>query len=220
MKKLLMLVLTLSFMMVSISGPVMAKKVGDIKEGIFTDKNHKFSMAALDGWSTKIGSSEKAPLRLTMLEKSYPVPQDFQGGGKEDFAQTPTIKVLVDTCSVSVEDFINNLSSHDYDSDQKKYFLKQLTLIKKPHEVQTSSDVTIQGEKAVIVNVRQAYTKEISSTGSDRASVINDYISGYILYTVREGKVYVFTLCTEYKMASNYATKWNQLVNSIKFDVK
>lgn len=220
MKKFLMLVLTVSFLIAAVSGPVMAKKVGEIKDGVYTDKNHNFSMAVLDGWSTKVGSRAKVPLRLTMLEKSYPVPQAFQGGGKEDYAQTPTIKVLVDTCSSTLDEFIARLNDSKFESDQKKYFLKNLNLIKRPHEVLTSSDLTIQGEKAVMVSIRQSYTKEIASTGSDRANVVNDFIVGNILYTVRDGKIFVFTIYMERQMSSQYDAKWNQIINSLKFDVE
>ncbi len=221
MKIFLTFVLCFALVLSFVSAPVEAKKVGEVKEDIFTDNDHKFSMLTFNEWSVKIGSKSKSPLRLTMLQKSFAVSQEFQGAGKEDFAQIPTIKVLVDTCSASLEDFIAGLTDPKKKrTKQEKFFLKNLLLIKKPHEIKKSSDVTLQDAKAKILSVRQSYVKEVSQSGSDRATVVNGFISGYIFVTIREGKVYVVTLCSEYKQENNYISKWNQIVGSLKFEVE
>ncbi|MCK5126467.1 MAG: hypothetical protein KAR42_09445 [candidate division Zixibacteria bacterium] len=220
MNRILMVALVLVFALGLFNAPVLAKKVGKITDNVFTDDNHKFSITTFEGWSTKVGSKSKLPLRLTMLEKSFPVPQAYQGGGKEDFAQIPTIRVLVDTCSTTAEQFIENLLDSKFKSKQKKFFRKNLKLISRPHEVLKKTQATIQDQKAVIYSIRQAYRNEVAQSGSDRADIINDFIAGYILYTVRDGKIYVATMLMEYKTSASYNTKWNELLSSLKFDLK
>ena len=219
MKKMIIFWLVAMLVLI-IAVPAMAKKVGEIKDNVYIDNTYKFSLATFDGWSTNIGSKDKSPLRLTMFEKSYPVPQEYQGGGKEDFAEIPTIRVLVDTCSSTVDTFIAQLNDPKFESPQKKFFLKNIKILNKDHSVLTNSTVTLQDTKAVAVGLRQTYSREVAQAGSDRADVINGELGGNIFYLVRDGKIYVISYLAEYQNFIDFAAKWKALLDSLKFDVE
>ncbi len=217
MRKFIGISLTIIFAFAVLSNPIMAKKIGKIEEGVFTDNDHKFSMAIPDGWSSKIGSKSKIPLRLTLMEKSPTFPRQFLGG-KEDYAQIPTIKVFVDACTTTVDKFIENLLDSKFKSDQKKYFLKHLKIISRNYEILKSGDMTFHANKAKILEVRQAYTLQIAERGSNRAIPINDFYSASILFTVRDGKIFAMYIVSEYKTFADYGSIWQDMINSLKFE--
>ncbi len=141
---------------------------------------------------------------------------DFQGDLR-DYMQIPTMAVIVDTTSEGVDKFIDNLLDNNYKSKQKKGLLKYLDLIAKPHEVLKRKDVTFQDQKATIVEVRQAYSMEVSERGSDRASVVNDFKTGSMFFTVRGGRILVIHIICEYQTSSAVMQAFETTLNSLKF---
>ena len=198
--------------------PATAKKVGYVKDGVFYDADNKFSMLAPQDWSDKIASKSNNPLRLTLMQKSSPVPQSYQGG-YEDYAQIPTIKVLVDTCTSSLDDFVKRLTDPEFKSEQKKFFLSHLKLYAKTPDVLRKSELTIGDATAHVYDLRQAYTVQVSQQGSDRANEVNDFISGSALFCLRQGKIFVIQLVTEYQTSAGYEKMWKDILGSLKFDV-
>lgn len=216
MRKVIVYALVFMFVFTIVGVPVQAKKIGEINENVFTDNDHGFSIHVPGGWSSTIGSKSKVPLRLTLTQNSYPVPRAFQGGN-EDYAQIPTVMVFADTTSLTVDKFVEGLQDSEFKSKQKDYFMKKLKLISKPHDVQKSQEISFADNKAIIQSVRQAYSIEVSNRGSSRADVVNDYKSGSIFFTVRDGKVYIIHLISEYQQSANYAELFNTLVSSLSF---
>ncbi|MCP4570588.1 MAG: hypothetical protein GY841_23635 [FCB group bacterium] len=217
MKKSYSLIMAIILALCLISAPVMAKKAGEIKDKVYTDKDYKFSMQIPEGWSTKIGKDNR-PDRMALDEKSYPYPQHFQGGGKEDYAQIPMMIVLVDTCSIPVDKFLENLLDSKYKSGQKKYFMKKLRLISKTHEILKQKDITFHKAKAIQIEARQAYSIEVAERGSDRADVVSDFKGGAMFLTVRDGKIFVFHMIYEYTYNMQYQDTFNRLISSLKFE--
>jgi hypothetical protein len=208
--------MTLVFLVTLISVPVYAKKAGEVKEGIYTDVSHNFSFEVPSKWSIQV-KKEKSALRLAMEEKSPVPPQQFQGELR-DYMQIPTIKVLVDTTSLTCEKFIEMLLDPKFKSKQKKFIMKSLSLISRPHEILKSSDITFGGIKATMLTARQAYTMEVSQRGSDRADVINDHKMGAIFFTIREGKVFIFHMICEYKTSGPLLGTFDAVISSLKFN--
>ncbi|MDD4051197.1 MAG: hypothetical protein PHR28_04765 [candidate division Zixibacteria bacterium] len=215
MKKAVCLTLTCLFFVVMIAAPALAKKAGEVKDDVYTDGTYKFSLKVPTGWSPTI-KAEKFPLRLVLTQKSYPVPEQFQGN--RDYAQIPTISVLVDTTSLSVEQFVDSLLDSKYKSKQKQFFVKNMPIIAKFHDVLKRSNVTAGDAKGLSLAVRQAYTVEVAQSGSDMADVIQDYKSGQILVIVRNGLVYVIHGICEYKLNSSYEPIFNGTFASLKFE--
>ena len=217
MKKIGYVVLALFFVCLIYSPVLAGKKAGEIKDGIFTDANYNFSIAGPEGWGTKISSAKKL-LRLAMSQKSYPYPRHFQGGGKEDYAQIPMIHVMADTTSLTVEQFVDSLLDEKFKSKQKKIFLRSLKLITKNYEILKKKEVTVKKAKAIEIEVRQQYSMEISADrDTDRADVVNDYRSGSMFVTVREGNVIIVHLINEWEYHGNYLAVFDNIIGGLNF---
>ena len=95
--------------------------------------------------------------------------------------------------------------------------MKNLDLIVKPHDILKRKDITFQDQKATVVEVRQAYSLEVSARGSDRASVVNDFKSGSMFFTVRDGRVFIIHIICEYQTSSGVLQAFETVINSLKF---
>lgn len=219
MKKSILIILASSLLFMVMFVPVSAKKVGEIKDGVYYDKENKFSFQTPEGWGAKIGSKSKKPLKITMTQQSYAVPQAFQGANF-DYAQIPTIKVFADTTTLDVSTFIEKLKDPEFKSGQKKYCIRNLKLLSKPHEILKSRDITFIGQKAIILDVRQSYTIDIAGGGAGRAKQISDFKAGSILFTVRKGKIYMVHMITEYQTSASYKSIYGALIGSLRFDLE
>lgn len=217
MKKIGYIVLAL-FIVSLIYSPVLAgKKAGKITDSVFTDAKYNYSIVVPGGWGTKISSAKK-PLRLVMSQKSYPFPRQFQGGGKEDYAQIPMIHVMADTTSLTVGQFVDSLLNPKFKSKQKKFFLKSLKLISKSHEVLRRKEVTVKNAKAITIQVRQQYSMEVSAgRDTDRADVVVEYTSGSMFVTVRKGNVIIVHMINEWQFHSNYLALFGNIIAGLNF---
>lgn len=215
MKRVICLASVCLFLITVIAAPVLAKKAGEIKEDVYTDGLYKFSVKVPAGWASTV-KDEKSPLRMVLTHKSYAVPQQFQGN--PDYAQIPTITVLVDTTSLTVDQFIDSLLDGKFKSKQKSFFLKNMQLIAKPHDVLKRSPITVGDAKGIAMEVRQAYTVEVAQSGSDMADVVQDYKSGQIYLTVRNGHVYVIHGICEYKLNLTYKGTFDAFFASLQFE--
>lgn len=218
MKKRVCIALVLLFMFSLITVPVQAKKAGEIKDNVYTDLTYGYSFNVPAKWSIQIKTA-KSPLRLSMEEKSPVPPQQFQGE-LQDYMQVPTINVLADTTSLTCDQFVAQMLDPEFKSKQKKFFLKYLSLLSKAYDVQKQSDLTFDGAKAISIEIRQAYTMEVSQRGSDRANVINDNKTGSIFVTVRDGNVYIFHMICEYKTSVPLIEIFNGIIQSLDFNGK
>jgi hypothetical protein len=197
------------------AGSAIAEKAGAVENNVYTDSEYGFSFTVPTGWSTKIKDAKQV-LRVSLMQTSAVPPSHFQGDLR-DYMQIPTMAVIVDTTSEGVDKFIDNLLDNNYKSKQKKGLLKYLDLIAKPHEVLKRKDVTFQDQKATIVEVRQAYSMEVSERGSDRASVVNDFKTGSMFFTVRGGRILVIHIICEYQTSSAVMQAFETMLNSLKF---
>lgn len=217
MKKLLFIIFNLVLILSFAAIPAMAKKAGEIKDGIYTDDTYGFSFKVPAGWSDKISSAKK-PDRIVLNQKSYPVPQEFQGDNI-DFAQVPTMIFLADTTSHVVDTFFEKFMDPEFKSKQKDYFYKKLRLISKPHEVLEKGEITIEKSKSLYIRARQQYTIEIPQRGSDRADIVSDFKSGAVFFTVRDNYVLVIQIIYEHQYDAQYKDLFfSTLLKSLKFN--
>ncbi|MFH1701442.1 MAG: hypothetical protein ABIE07_12760 [Candidatus Zixiibacteriota bacterium] len=216
MKKSLRIALFVFFSILLAGGTVIAGKIGEIKDKVFTDNDHGISFNVPEGYSVKMASKSTNPVRLTLMDKNPVYSRDFMGGN-EDYAQIPTFTLIVDTCSSTVDEFIENLLDNKSKSKQKKFFLKHMKIIAKHHEILRSGNITIQDSKVTLLEARQPYELQISNRGTDRANAINGNLSGWMFFTVRDGKIYVMHLISEYLSSANYAPIWDAIIGSVKF---
>jgi len=221
MRKRLYAVVVIMIIVCCACATAWAGKAGEIKDDVYTDIVFNFSFKIPTGWSASIKDAKSA-LRISMNQKSYPVPEQFKA--HPDYAQIPTITVLADTTSLTVDQFLDNLLDGKTKSKQKDFFLRNLALISRPHEVLKRSDATVAGAKAIQLDVRQQYSLEVAkppdpdddqAAGSDRADVVNDFKAGIIFVTVRDGKVLAIHGICEYKLSAQYKDSFGALFNSL-----
>jgi hypothetical protein len=215
MKKSICVALTCLILVAMTVVPASAKKAGEVKDDVYTDGSYKFSLKVPTGWAPSI-REEKSPLRLVLTQKSYPVPEQFQD--RRDYAQIPTMSVLVDTTSLTVDQFTDNLLDTKSKSKQRAFFLKNMPLINRNHDILKRSPVTAGDAKAIALEVRQEYSLEVAQPGSDMADVVQDYKSGQIYITVKNGLVYVIHGICEYKLNSSYKQFFDGIFASLKFE--
>ena len=215
MKRFVYVAVTVCFVVTLWVVPGLAKPAGEIKDGVYVDKDYQFSLKIPVGWSANVKEAKSA-LRLAMDQKSATPPEHFTGDLR-DYMQIPTVIVIVDTTSLTVGQFIDNLLSPKFESKQKSGMLRLLKLISRPHEILKRSEITFENAPAAMIEARQPYEMEVSERGSDRASVINDHKYGSMFFTVRDGRIYVIHLICEYKTSSTIVEIYNSMISSLKF---
>jgi len=218
MRKIITPFLISVFLLLLLVSPLMAaKKAGEITEGVFTDNDFNYSFKVPESWSDNIRKST-SPLRINLHQKDYPVPRDYIGGN-EDYAQVPTMVIFVDTTSLSAKAFTDSLLSESFSSKQKKFFLKNMRLFGRYYEVLKRREYTFQDNLAVLLDARQQYSREIqSSSGSDKADIVNDYVGGGLFITVRDGIVFILEMEYEYQFHGTYQEVRNFLLETLKFN--
>ena len=215
MKRSIALVTFASMFCALAAGTALAEKAGVVENDVYTDTEYRFSFTVPTGWSAKIKDAKQV-LRVALMQTSPVPPSHFQGELR-DYMQIPTMVVIVDTTSIGVDQFIDNLLDNNYKSKQKKGLLRYLDLIAKPHEILKRKDATFQGQKTTVVEVRQPYSMEVSERGSDRASIVNDFRTGSMFFTVRDGKMLVIHIICEYQTSSAVMQAFETTLNSLKF---
>jgi hypothetical protein len=223
-KRFVYVAVTVCFVVTLWAVPGFTKQAGEIKDGVYTDKDYQFSLKIPVGWSAKVKEAKSA-LRLSMDQTSA-VPPEHLTGDLRDYMQIPTVVVIVDTTSLTVGQFIDNLLSPKFESKQKDGMLRLLKLISRPHEVLKRSEITFENAPATMIEARQPYEMEVSGRGaeldadsldSDRANVINDHKYGSMFFTVRDGHIYAIHLICEYKTSSSIVEIYNAMIGSLKF---
>jgi len=214
-KRFVYVAVTVCFVVTLWAVPGFTKQAGEIKDGVYTDTDYQFSLKVPVGWSAKVKEAKSA-LRLAMDQTSADPPKQFTGDLR-DYMQIPTVVVIVDTTSLTVGQFIDNLLSPKFESKQKSGMLRLLKLISKPHEILKRSEVTFEDASATMIEARQPYEMEVSARGSDRAIVVNDHKYGSMFFTVRDGRVYVIHLICEYQTSSPIVEVYNAMIGSLKF---
>jgi hypothetical protein len=207
--------LTIAFV-VSLTGvSAYAKKAGEVKDDIYFDSKFDISFKLPEGWSNKV-KRDKSVLRLTVTQTSPVPPRHFQGN-KQDYMQIPSINLFVDTTSLTVDEFVEGLQDSESKSKQFKYLRGKIKIISRPFEVFSQKSITFRGQKTSIMTFRQAYMMEVATGGSDRADVINDYKSGSLFCTVRDGHVFIIDMVCEYQTSKPLFDVFNALVETISF---
>ncbi len=215
--KLLSTIAVLALFCLLIAVPVQAKKSGEIKNDVYTDSDFGFSIMIPEGWSAKVGNA-KVPLKLTLTQKSYPVPQEFQGGSKRDYAQIPIMSVLADTTAMDPHGYIEYLRSGDRDDPRIKYFLRYLDIIGGIHDVETHQKLTINDHPASLLNAKEAYVKQVAELGSDVVDEVNDYHGGSVFAIKNGNTIVVLHLICERDFHKPNLEVLQAMVNSMKFE--
>lgn len=228
MKRNLCIVLAITSVLCFVSVAAVAKSAGEIKDNVYSDSECGFSFSIPDGWSTKIGSGGKQPVRIVLTQKSYSIPPNFQGN--EGYVTIPTITAMVDTTSLTPDKFIEYLMDSKTKTKQKSFMLEKLKIISRPYDVEKMKKMTLANADAAMLVAKQQYSAEIVASrsvkgaadevdrSSDRAEVITGYYGGAIFCTVRNGKAYIFHMMCDRAFYAANEQVFLSVIGSLKIE--
>jgi len=200
MKKIVLMFLV-GILIVSIPDLSWAKKqkTGKIKKSTFTDSKFGYGLTFLSNWKAK---EEKEPslLRASLMKKNYQIDRLSQTSPSE--FNIPTILVMADTTSLSIEEFQKALFIENTKKIRNRddYVIKLDFLI--GSEVIKESEILVDSIPARILSVRKPFERVVedptlirSPYGSQR--IINDFLLGYLLLFKYDKNVYVIHFSCE-----------------------
>jgi len=200
MKKIIAILLT-GILIVSVSDLSWAKKqkTGKVKKNTFTDSRFGYELTFLSNWKLK---EEKEPslLRASLMKKNYQIDRLSETSASE--FNIPTMMIMADTTSLSVEEFKKALLTENTKKIKNRddYVIKLDFLI--ASEVIKESEILVDSIPAKILSIRKPFERVVedptlvrSPFGSRR--VVKDFLLGYLLLFKQGKNVFVIHFSCE-----------------------
>jgi hypothetical protein len=219
MRKLLILIITCLFAL-STTFNVYAKprKTGEVEKNIYTDSQFGFQITGLGNWKVK-NQKEPSLVRAIMTQKNYKV-SSIPGASKYTTA-IPTIVVLADTTSLSLEQLENSILEGGKLLQNKDEFLIKLDLVHNSEYLEIH-DVMIDSAPARDYTLKQPYKK----TGEDirvrdpiygSSVIIQDFQAGHVILFKRGRNIYVVQFSCEREFYYPTNSEFQKIIGSWKF---
>lgn len=172
------------------------KKTGTITDNVFHDDTYGFDFTVSDNWKAKV-SKLKDNVRLTLTQRNYAIPSDYIDS--PDYTYIPQVVIYVDTSTLGVHAFIDSLTTHAYQSKQKKNILKEFEFLAEPDRIpKRRSRMEIAGESAVVWKAEANYMKEIQTSASSASGRrVNRKFGGAIVAVKLDSNIVLFHVMTE-----------------------
>jgi hypothetical protein len=192
-KKLTGLLVVFTLVLAGASGSLAkAKKTGEVEKTLYTDSKFGFQVTGLKNWKMK---SQKEPslLRVVMTQRNFKV--STIPGASQYTTSIPTILILADTTSLSLEQFEESLLGKGKLLHNKEDFMLKLDLLSNS-EVLESNEVIIDSMPARDYTLKQPYKK----TGEDprirdpiygSSVIIKDLVAGHVILFKKGRTIYV-----------------------------
>ncbi len=221
--------------LISFSGAQARKKkprAGKIVDGVYTDSKYHFTMNILENWKPIIQKNDKN-VRLTLIQKNYEVPPDYQN--VPDFAIIPRLTMYVGKTPMSAFVFIDSLLSDTYKSKQKKEIIGEFDILndqavgentEREHVItRKRRTVKINDTKAVLWEGKVKYIKYIPLSASASASegvksVYSDYRGGIVALKLDDDTILLCHLITEGQFFKAVWTEALKMIESISWEKK
>ncbi|MGB2769888.1 MAG: hypothetical protein WBC88_09205 [Candidatus Zixiibacteriota bacterium] len=193
MKKFAVLFAALTLMFTGASSlHAKAKKTGEVEKTVYTDSKFGFQVTGLKNWKMK---AEKEPslVRVVMTQRNFKV--STIPGATQYTTSIPTILVLADTTSLSLEQFEESLLGEGKLLQNQEEFMLKLDLLANS-EVLEVNDVMIDSILARDYTLKQPYKK----TGEDprvndpiygSSVIIKDLVAGHVIFFKKGDNIYV-----------------------------
>jgi len=185
-------------------------RTGVFEKGKYTDKTYGFSVDIVEGWKVKV-SNEGKRLRFIAQKKNYATPRWLRGG--ELLTIIPTLKVYVDTTSMTGRQFADSLSSKSYQSEQKEAIRDEFRIYQKRVKKHHISNIRLNtGERGVRCKMIRKYNIE---TGRGPHP---EYMQGDILFVKRGDNIFVISgVCLSLFYKGNNAPLFQEMFDSFAF---
>lgn len=225
MKRLLVLAI---LVLIAAPGPFARKKkakTGTVKDGVFTDAKHNFSLSLPEGWRYKTQKS-KSNYRLILTQRQFEIPSYYIDA--PDYTYVPKIVIWTDTTSHSPFDFVDSLLSETHSSEQKKDIFKEFEIL---YPASTSESTirdkvaprrrkvtTIAGQKGIIWKGKVIYRKEValSSSSSGGKRIIGAW-GGAIVAVKKDDLIVMFHVMCEWENFENIVNEAMAMITTLKW---
>lgn len=147
---------------------------GTVDKGVFTDSLHGYSISLPEDWDMKV-MKNKSKMRLVAQKSEYAIPVSFRSA--ELHTTVPKIKIYVDTCSLSAEDFADSLASKEFRSKQKDAITREFEVLngkyKRARVSRLRADNKLRGRR---LKTTLKYVIEVQKEGRSDAQVVSDFV--------------------------------------------
>lgn len=176
------------------------QKTGKVKGNTFTDSKFAYELSFLKNWKLK---DEKEPslLRASLMKKNYQIDRISSLQSRGEF-NIPTILILADTTSLSIEEFKKALFADGTKKIKNKddYTLALEFLI--GSEVMQESEILVDSIPARILTMRKPFERVVKDPTRIRdplgsARIINEFLLGYLLFFKPDRNIFLIQFSCE-----------------------
>jgi len=218
MKKLTIVVASFFLLFLSATGSFAKEKTGEVKDNTYTDSKFGFQITGLQNWKVK-KEGEPSLVRVFMTQKNYKV-STVPGASKYNTA-IPTILVLADTTSLSLEQVDTCLIKTGKGLDNQDDFAIKLDLIRNS-EIVEFHDIAVDSITAREYVLKKPYKK----TGEDprvrdpifgSQVIIEDFLAGRVILFKKGRNLFVVQFSCEREFFYPNDSEFQKIIGSWKF---
>lgn|SRR5574341_2412202 len=206
-----------------LSSAVWAKKekTGVLDKNVFTDSLNKYQLIVPPNWKLK---PEKEPslLRATLQKIKLEPPLAVSSQGYDlDERFIPTIKILADTSSLSLERFCELLlAGKDGLARENEYLMKLDLLIQS--ELKSEQEIKLGAQEGVKYTFQKKYLKQVRDPrqnigGTTQTVTVEESLLGYLILTKKNNQVFMIQCLGERDTFEFEDQDYQKLLASWKF---
>jgi hypothetical protein len=217
-KKVAGLLMVLILFVAGVSGSLAKPgKTGEVEKNVYTDSKFGFQITGLDNWKVK-ATKEPSLVRVAMTQKNFKV-SSIPGADKHT-TTIPTIIILADTTSLTLEQFEECLMGKGKLLQNKEEFMLRLDLLFNSETLE-SHDVTMDSMPARDYTLKQPYKK----TGEDprvndpiygSEVIIKDFVAGHVVLFKKGNIIYVVQSSCEREFYYPVTSEFQKILASWK----
>lgn len=218
MKKIAGLLTVFIFVLTCVSGSLAKPgKTGEVDKNVYTDSKFGFQITGLDNWKVK-ADKEPSLERVVMTQKNFKI-SSIPGADKHT-TSIPTIVILADTTSLTLEQFEESLMGKGKLLQNKEEFRLKLDLLFNSETLE-SHDVTMDSMPARDYTLKQPYKK----TGEDprindpihgSEVIIKDFVAGHLLFFKKGRTIFVVQSSCEREFFYPVTSEFQKILASWK----
>ena len=218
MKKIAGLLMVLILFVAGVSGSLAKPgKTGEVKDNVYTDSKFGFQITGLDNWKVK-ADKEPSLARVVMTQKNFKV-SSIPGADKHT-TSIPSIIILADTTSLTLEQFEECLMGKGKLLQNKEEFMLKLDLLFNSETLETH-DVTMDSMPARDHTLKQPYKK----TGEDprindpihgSEVIIKDFVAGHVICFKKANTIFVVQSSCEREFFYPVTSEFQKILASWK----
>jgi hypothetical protein len=214
MKKILMTIVMLA-LLVNFADARKKDVAGNVENGVYLDEKYNYSIGVPDGWNYSIRKND-SKLRMTMTKKQYDIPIHFQNA--PNYTTAPKISIYVDTTSLTVDQFIDSLTSDKFKSKQKGAMLPEMKILNGPFQQKKRAKMIIGDLSGVKIAGQQKYTVQVQRSGSqsDQADVCSDFFGGSIFFLKEGNLIIAIHMICEWRYFDVNENDFQEILNTLK----